>query len=126
MHMKKIVVVDDEPDITSSIKQILESTSDEYEVVSASSGMQCLELLKDNNVPDLIILDILMPEINGWDLFYKLQENPSWAKIPVIFLTARTDKAAEHTGHFLGAEFMSKPFDVEEFKRMIDKVFVGG
>lgn len=49
--MKKIVVVDEEPDITSSIKQILESTSDEYDVVSASSGMQCLELLKYKQCP---------------------------------------------------------------------------
>ena len=116
------MVVDDDPDVVLSIKQLLEGSSNEYVVLGADSGMQCLELLKNNKLPDLILLDIMMPEMNGWDTYYKLRENPFWNKIPIIFLTVRTDKAAEHTGRFLGADYMTKPFDVKDLKERIDKV----
>ena len=116
------MVVDDDPDVVLSIKQLLEGSSDEYVVLGADSGMQCLELLKNNKLPDLILLDIIMPEMNGWDTYYKLRENPFWNKIPVIFLTVRTDKAAEYTGRLLGAEYMTKPFDIKDLKERIDKV----
>jgi len=116
------MVVDDDPDVVLSIKQLLEGSSDEYVVSGADSGIQCLKLLKNNKLPDLILLDIMMPEMNGWDTFYKLRENPFWNKIPVIFLTVRTDKAAEYAGRFLGAEYMTKPFDVKDLKERIDKV----
>ena len=116
------MVVDDDPDVVLSIKQLLEGSSDEYVVLGADSGMQCLELLKNNKLPDLILLDIMMPEMNGWVTFYKLRENPFWNKIPVIFLTVRTDKAAEHTERYLGADFMTKPFDAKDLKERIEKV----
>ena len=121
--MKKIMMVDDEEDQTFSVKIALEmSYGDEYEVITACSGAECFELLKNNVKPDLILLDIMMPEMNGWKVFDKLKENPSWKDIPVVFLSARTDQVAENAGRFLGEDFIEKPIRTVELKKKIDKV----
>ena len=120
--MKKIMVVDDDTDVTTSIKQTLEH-SQQYEVVCAASGQDCLKKLHKQSPPDLIILDIMMPKMSGWECFKKIQENPSWSTIPVIFLTARTDEFAKKTGNFLGEDFITKPYDVDKLKEKIDTYF---
>ena len=83
--------------------------------------MKCIELLKNNEIPDLILLDIMMPEMNGWELFDKLKDNPSWGKIPIVFLTARTDRIAENAGQFLGDDYIEKPVKAEELRNIIEK-----
>ena len=121
--MKKIMMVDDEEDQTFCMKIALKSSyGDEYEVISACSGAEAFELLKNNVKPDLILLDIMMPEMNGWEVFYKLKDNPLWKDIPVIFLTARTDEIAEKAGEFLGEDYIEKPVNAEELKNRIDKI----
>ena len=119
--MKKIMVVDDEPDQIFTIKKTLEKPGSDYELITANSGAQCLELLEKNQIPDLILLDIMMPEMSGWIVFDKLKDNTSWEKIPIIFLTARTDKIAEDAGGFLGNDFIEKPFEAKDLKSRIDK-----
>jgi two-component system sensor histidine kinase/response regulator len=118
--MKTIMVVDDEPDQIFTVKNVLESSGGKYEVIGVNSGMQCLELLKDNRIPDLILLDIMMPEMSGWQVFYRLKENSSWKNIPVIFLTARKDEMAKGAGDFLGDDYIEKPFNREDLKKRID------
>ncbi|MCK4348217.1 MAG: response regulator [Thermoplasmatales archaeon] len=121
--MKKIMLVDDEEDQVFGIKTALEYTGgDEYEVIPARNGAECFELLKNNETPDLILLDIMMPGMSGWEVFDKLRDNPSWKDIPIVFLTARTDRIAENAGSFLGDDFIEKPVDAEELKNRIDKV----
>jgi len=122
--MKKIMMVDDEEDQTFCMKIALENSyGDEYEVISACSGAECFELLKNNVKPDLILLDIMMPEMSGWETFNKLKENASWGKIPVVFITARTDEVAKNAGGFLGEDYIEKPVRIEELKEKIDKIF---
>jgi len=120
--MKKIMVVDDEPDQIYVIRKSLEKTDGNYEIISANSGAQCLEFLEKNQIPDLILLDIMMPEMSGWLVFDKLKDNVIWEKIPIIFLTARTDKIAENAGGFLGEDYIEKPFEIKDLKNRIDKV----
>ena len=120
--MKKIMVVDDEPDHTRTVKQVLEGSGDKYEVICAGSGMQCLQLLKDNQIPDLILLDIMMPGLDGWEVFKKLKENSSWKNIPVVFLSVRANGIAKDAGTFIGEGFIDKPYDIEDLKKRIDKV----
>ena len=120
--MKKIMVVDDEPDQIFTIKKSLEKPGNDYEFITANSGAQCLELLEKNQIPDLILLDIMMPEMSGWIVFDKLKDNTTWEKIPIIFLTARTGKIAVNAGEFLGNDFIEKPFDTKDLKSRIDKV----
>jgi len=112
---KKIMVVDDDPDLLHSIKQILEEPESEYTVTCVSSGVRCIRSLENNEIPDLILLDIMMPEMNGWQLYEKLKQNKIWKNIPTVFLTARTDETAEKAGRFLGDGYIEKPFDSEDF-----------
>ena len=119
---KKILVVDDDPTQTETIKIVLEKNN-EYEVNVANSGIECLDYLKNDNIPDVILLDIMMPEMNGWQVFEKIKENDSWSKIPVIFLTARTDDIAKNAGGFLGEDYVEKPYNVEDLKNRINAIF---
>ena len=121
--MKKIMLIDDEEDQIFGIKTALESKyGDEYKVIPANNGAECFELLNNNKLPDLIVLDIMMPGMSGWQVLDKLKENPSWKNIPVVFLTARTDDIAKNAGEFLGDDFIEKPVMVEELKKRIDKL----
>jgi len=119
---KKIVVVDDEPDVAFTVELTLREFGDEYDVTCVNSGKKCLELLEKNQIPDLILLDIMMPEMNGWEVFNTIKENQVWAKIPVIFLTARVDRTAENAGSFLGDDYIEKPYDPFDLKKRIDRV----
>ncbi len=118
----KIMFVDDNSDMILTVKIVLENMDDEYEIIGADSGMQCLQLLKDNQIPDLILLDIMMPKMSGWEIFYRLKENQLWKNIPVVFCTARGDQMAKDTGSFLGDGYIEKPFDIDDLKLRIDRV----
>jgi CheY-like chemotaxis protein len=120
---KNILIVDDDPDIIFSIRKILEKMSgDEYNIISAENGKKCLDMLKNNEVPDIILLDIMMPEINGWVVYDMVKNNPLWKNIPIVFLTARKDKLAIGAGERLGDDYITKPFESEELVKRIDKV----
>jgi CheY-like chemotaxis protein len=119
---KKIMVVDDNADVIMSIRYGLEDVSKEYQVIGAESGKQCLDLLEQNEIPDLIFLDIMMPEMSGWQIFDKIKAHDSWKTIPVVFLTARTDKTAKDAGQFLGDDFIEKPFEIKDVKNCINKI----
>jgi len=121
--MRKIMMVDDEADQRHTLKILLgERNNNEYELLEAKSGTECLQMLKNNQIPDVIILDIMMPGMSGWEAFEKIKENPTWNKIPVIFLTARTDETAKKAGGFLGDDYVEKPYDINELIESIDKV----
>jgi len=119
--VKKILVVDDNPDVIFSVRSGLEDFTKDYIVVGAESGEKCLELLK-TEAPDLILLDIMMPEMSGWKTFDKIRENFSWRTIPIVFLTARTDSVAKNAGGFLGEDYIEKPFEIENLKERIDEI----
>ena len=64
----------------------------------------------------------MMPEMNGWEIHQKLKENANWKDIPIIFLTARTDRVAKNAGGFLAEDYIEKPFKIPELKQRIDKI----
>lgn len=102
-----ILVVDD--DVTS-LRLIQNHLKDGYHIAPARSGAQALEYLAQGNVPDLILLDIEMPQMNGYELIERLKETPSWRHIPVIFLTGREGLESELKGFELGAvDYLTKP-----------------
>ena len=118
---KKVLVVDDEQDQIQTVKYSLESLTADYEVVGVTDGWQCLEFLK-KNVPDLILLDMMMPGLNGWQVFDAMQKNEAWQKIPVIFLTGVSDPVMKNTGELVAEDYIEKPFEAVELKKRIDKV----
>lgn len=121
--MKTILVVDDNPDVITSLKTGLENETRVYRILEAENGQKCLEMLKENIIPDIILLDIMMPQMSGWEVFDRIKENPSWNTIPIIFLTARTDRIAKNAGSFLGEDYIEKPFDIADLKKRIEIVF---
>lgn len=122
MNLKKIMVVDDEPDLISTIKTIFKNLSINYEVIGANSGKQCLEFLENNKIPDLILLDIMMPGMNGWDVAAELKKNPKWRDIPIIFLTIKNDIYSKTFGGIVSVDYITKPFELKELKESIDKI----
>ncbi len=121
--MKTILVVDDNPDVINSIKIGFEDSTREYRILGAENGIKCLELLQENIIPDIILLDIMMPHMTGWEVFDRIKKDPSLHSIPVIFLTARTDRTAKNAGSFLGDDYIEKPFDLTDLKKRIEIVF---
>jgi CheY-like chemotaxis protein len=120
---KNIFVVDDNPDITHSVKQALEHLNPtEYAVTCVEDGRKCLELLRAKQIPDLILLDIMMPGMSGWMLSDRLRENSLWKNIPVVFLTVRTDELAKKASSLVSEDYIEKPFDIEDLQKRIDKV----
>lgn len=119
-NMKMIMIVDDERDFRDMVCLLMEKMG--YKVIEAENGKVCLEKLKKGHIPDLILLDIMMPEMNGWETFDRIKENTFWEDIPIVFLTVRKDDIAKNTGKFLGEDYITKPFDVTDLKRRIDNV----
>jgi len=120
--IKKILLVDDDKDQVDIIQKAFERLfSNEYEIVPAYSGEECLSVL-NKIVPYIIILDIMMPEMDGWSVVDKLRSEPDWKDIPIIFLTARTDEIAEDAGLLIAEDYIKKPIDVYELKIRIDRV----
>jgi len=117
------MLVDDEKDQIFFIKTSFENLfGKEYTFVPAESGEKCFELLNKKNIPDLILLDIMMPKMNGWEVFDRLRANPEWKNIPIIFLTARTDEFAEHAGVLIAEDYIKKPIEIKELKTRMDNV----
>lgn len=105
---RTIMVVDDNPDIITIVKTILEGKG--YHVLSASSGQELLNMLTDGK-PDLIILDIMMPEMDGLEVLGRLKAVTETASIPVILLTAKVQYEDVLGGYKLGADYyITKPF----------------
>jgi DNA-binding response OmpR family regulator len=118
------VVVDNNPDGTDFIRQGLEySCPAKYSVICVDSGKKCFELLeRSDSVPDIILLEITMSDMNGWEIFDRLKSNPRWGSIPIVFMSGRTDRVAQSAGSFLGEDYIVKPFEIMDLKERIDKV----
>jgi CheY-like chemotaxis protein len=110
MNPKAILVVDDEPAILDMIAELLGYEG--YEVVTTSQGSAALARAKANP-PALILLDLMMPGMSGWQVIDALKASPQTRTIPVVVLSARRDLPA--TAKELGIEsFLAKPFDIDE------------
>lgn len=114
-----ILVVDDNALNLRVAEKMLEK---QFKVATASSGKEGLEFVK-NNIPDLILLDIHMPEMDGFEVLEKLQENPEYKEIPVVFLTANEEREVEVKGFEAGAQdFIKKPFSADIMIRRVDRI----
>ena len=118
---KVILLVDDNPDLLYSVKKGLESISKGFGVVTVEGGKECLQSLKKMK-PDLILLDIMMPDMDGWDTCAKIKSNKKTENIPIIFLTAKTDPVSRSMGGLASADYITKPFDIKNLKKRIDSV----
>ena len=114
-----ILVVDDNGLNLRVAEKMLEK---QFKVASVSSGMEVLEFVK-NTIPDLILLDIHMPEMDGFEVLERLQGDPEYKDIPVVFLTANEEREVEVKGFELGAQdFIKKPFSADIMIRRVDRI----
>ncbi|MBS4097135.1 MAG: PleD family two-component system response regulator [Sulfuricella sp.] len=114
-----ILIVDDTP---TNIQILAEALRTEYRVKVATSGKTALELAdKPESRPDLILLDVMMPEMDGYEVCRRLKENPATHDIPVIFVTAKSDVTDEEQGLRLGAmDYIVKPFHLAIVKARVE------
>ncbi|MBU1965516.1 MAG: response regulator [Proteobacteria bacterium] len=121
----RILLIDDEKDFGFFVKLNLEKTG-RFEVTTTTSGSKGL-ILASKDRPDLILLDIIMPELSGGQVAEQLLENPDTAKIPVLFITAiasRTEVQSQQ-GTIGGRSLIAKPVTPEELMAKIDRLFAG-
>lgn len=114
-----ILAVDDEEGVLFSIKKGLEAISN-YTILTASTGEECFKIIKENK-PDLILLDIMMPGMDGWQVQQKLSETKQWKDIPLIFLSAKSDNESKKRGNLISYDYIEKPFEITELKNRIDQ-----
>ena len=120
MPAKSILVIDDEKNLCTVIKACLENIG-RWQVLVAQSGSEGLTLAETEH-PDAILLDVMMPDIDGMALFQKLQANLATQKIPVIFLTAKVQTVDLNEFSLLGvAGVISKPFDPLRLSELVAK-----
>lgn len=125
---KKILIIDDEQDFIETTIEVLSEIGDLL-FLSANSGLKGLEIAKDSK-PNLIILDLIMPEMNGFMVFKKLKKDPCTSHIPVIILTGITEKQgitydAKTMGNTFGKEpsaYIDKPYEVEELIKTVSEL----
>lgn len=121
----RVLVVEDDPDIQRVLQMCLKMRG-AREIVVVDGGEDCLSRLS-TFTPDVILLDVMMPRMDGYETCRRLKENPATRAIPVIFLTARAQKAERERGLQLGAiGYLTKPFDPMTLHDQIVSLMQGG
>ncbi len=121
MTTRKILVADDNANIRKVVRMGFESLG--YAVITAEDGRAALEKIRAEH-PDLVILDVMMPEKSGYDVCAEMKADAELRTIPVVMLTAKNLEEDQYWGRELGAdEYITKPYDPEELERAVEKIF---
>ncbi|MHA1688876.1 MAG: response regulator [Promethearchaeota archaeon] len=115
-----ILIVDDNKELLYNLQLMLETNR--FKVITASNGKKALEILENNPIlPDLIISDIIMPEMSGYEFFKAVSSNPQWYHIPFLFLTAKSSEEEIRFGKLLGVDdYIVKPFKKKDLLAIIN------
>lgn len=115
---QQLLLVDDEPGIRESVQAYLED-NEAWKVTAASNAEEAWQTI-EAQVPDLIISDIMMPQVSGYEFLQKIREDPRYRSIPVVFLTARGMTSDRIQGYEAGCDaYLAKPFDPEELEAIV-------
>ncbi|MFH1283059.1 MAG: response regulator [bacterium] len=116
--MSKLLIIDDDYVVLDLLKSTLEL--DGFEVMCASSGLEGLEqLIKEK--PDMVLLDIMMPQVDGYEICRKIKQSPSTADIPIIFVSAKAQPEDIEVGVAFGVDdYITKPFDLKDLSQRIN------
>ena len=121
---KKILIADDEPNIVVSLEFLMKQRG--YEVRVANNGDDALAAVGEFR-PDLILLDVMMPRLSGYDLCQKVRENPAWQDIRIIMLSAKGRDVEVTKGLAVGADaYVTKPFSTKDLIAKVDAMLAGG
>jgi two-component system alkaline phosphatase synthesis response regulator PhoP len=120
-----ILIVDDDPDILEGILMILETQP--YRLATARDGKKCMEMIKEE-LPDLLILDLLMPRMDGWGVIREMRSEPKFAQVPIMILTTVIEDASRRryeleTGMAMDVqEYIRKPVKPLELIQLVEKL----
>ena len=118
--MKKILIVDDRPEVVELVRVILEG--EDYEIVDASNGKEALKKARLEK-PDLVLLDVVMPKMDGFEVCRKLKKDPQTKEIPIIMLTAKAQEVNQEKGREVGArDYLTKPFSPSALLTKIEEI----
>ncbi len=117
--MKKVLIVDDDPYILMSLEFLIKKNKNE--VLIARNGTEALDIINGDNKPDLILLDIMMPDVDGYSICKYIKSEKDLKDIIVVFLSAKTQEADIQKGYDLGAaKYISKPFSTKELIKEVN------
>jgi CheY-like chemotaxis protein len=118
----KVLVVDDDENMRSLVEQRLGRAG--HRVLGAASADEALQLVAERGVPDVIVLDVLMPGLSGLDLLSRLRNDPASARLPAVFLSARVQESDIAAGRALGATYLTKPLVISALLTAIEAALV--
>ncbi|MCZ7664116.1 MAG: response regulator [Thermoleophilia bacterium] len=117
--MARILVADDDPDILNIVSMSLEAMG--HEVIKATNGREAVALAM-SSAPQLVVMDLMMPEMNGYEATAALKADPETAGIPVLALTAKAMRGDEERGRQAGVDaYLTKPFRISQVIEMVDQ-----
>ncbi len=120
----RVVVVDDDPDLRKLVKLTLEFTAG-WQVTTAGDGAEGLEVIREIK-PDLAVVDVMMPGMDGYEVCRRLKADPDTATIPLVFLTARKELNQEKAGEAGARGVVIKPFDPDQLAQRLSELAGGG
>jgi two-component system, OmpR family, alkaline phosphatase synthesis response regulator PhoP len=121
---RKVLIVDDEPNIVTSLEFLMRRCG--YEVAVARNGEEALGLVA-SFLPDLVLLDVMMPIKSGYDVCRAMRENPAWRHVKIVVLSAKGREAEVSKGLSLGADaYVTKPFSSRELTRQVGELLGEG
>lgn len=116
----KVLIVDDEPNILMSLEFLLKKGG--YEVFIARDGREALDIV-EAELPDIILLDVMMPEVDGYEVCQKVKNDVETRKIKIIFLSAKTKQEDIDKGYEMGADlYITKPFSTRNLMAQVDSL----
>lgn len=117
----RVVCVEDEPEMIDLVRLIL--SREGFEVIGASGGVKGLQAIEDLQ-PHLVLLDLMMPDMDGWEVYQRMKSNPSTSHIPVIVVTARAQSIDKVLGLHIAKvdDYITKPFGPNELLKSVERV----
>ena len=120
---KVVLVVDKDHDTRGAIQYGLEYLyPTKYNVICVSNEKRCFDLLNNFCNPDVILLNIMLPGMDGWSIYEKLKRGPDFKHIPIVFLSEKKDKVARTAGETLQELYLEKPFAISELVKTINEL----
>jgi DNA-binding response OmpR family regulator len=120
---KYVLIVDDAPNVVLSLEFLMNKEG--YEVRSVSNGEEAMEAITEK-APDLILLDVMMPRKDGYEVCQELRSNPDWQDIKIVMLTAKGRDVEREKGLALGADdYITKPFATQELVQKVKSMLAG-
>jgi DNA-binding response OmpR family regulator len=121
MGKTTVLVVDDSPSVLKTVAAVFKAKEPSVELLAATSGKEALNLMAASK-PDLVLLDIMMPEIDGWMVATSMKKDENLKDVPVVYLTAKNDQLSLQMGKLSAEDYIVKPFEGEDLVRRVRAV----